>query len=235
MYYSLTEVPHCLGTPYDFFAKTKKVLMLQNIIEDYTDEVPYPNDAFYIQDDSAFIHALKDLPSTIGGICLKMLDQIVSNNNFVISTDSYDKDSFKTLERLRRGLSQKFIVNGPATRNPQDLKVFLQNEENNEQLFYLVLRVWNGNEAASRLATYQSAILIVKGNAHKLVVSNGEVEVSEIPELSFCTSIMRSVLQTLTFFSFSSIMHTPSSSPYIWTLVWASTDRWLMCLQWPNH
>ena len=163
----------------------------------------------------------------------------------MLSTDSYDKDSIKTQERFRRGMSQKLIVNGPATRKPTDLKVFLQNEENNEHLFDLILRVWSGNEAASRLATCQSAILIVKGNTHKLDVSNGEVEVSEIPELYSkqeetdtrvirCASIMRSkqassllwsVLQTLTFFSFSSIMHTPSISPYIWTLVWASTDR----------
>ena len=59
---------------------------------------------------------------------MKILDQMVSKNNFVFSTDSNDNDSINTQERLRRGLSQKFIVNGPPTRNPPDLKVFLQNE-----------------------------------------------------------------------------------------------------------
>ena len=64
MCYSLTAVAHCLGTPDGFFTKTNKVLILHYIIEDYTYEVPYPNDAFYIQDGNVIIHALKDLPPT---------------------------------------------------------------------------------------------------------------------------------------------------------------------------
>ena len=87
----------------------------------------FPNDAFYIKDGNTFIHALKDLPPTFGGICLKIMDQMVSKNNFVFSTDSYNKDSIKTQERLGCVLPQKLIVNGPATRKPPDLKVFLHN------------------------------------------------------------------------------------------------------------
>ena len=45
---------------------------------DYTDEIIYPNDAFFIQDSNAVIHALKHIPPTFGDICLNIMDQMVS-------------------------------------------------------------------------------------------------------------------------------------------------------------
>ena len=46
--YSLAPVPHSLGTPDGFFAKTNKAAMLHFLLEDISDDVSYPKDAIYI-------------------------------------------------------------------------------------------------------------------------------------------------------------------------------------------
>ena len=94
------------------------------------------------------------------------------------STDSYHPESIKAQERLRRGSSEKIIVAGPATRKPYDFKVFLANDDNKKQLCQLMLRVWSGQSAASRLARTNMAVIIVEGRAHRFVSSNGEVSLN---------------------------------------------------------
>ena len=96
-------------------------------------------------------YTLKDIPPTFGGICLKLLDQMVPRKRFIFSTDSYKSDSIKAQERLRRGVSQKFIIDGPSTRKPIDLKTFLHNEDNKAQLCKLLWRVWSSSEAVKRV------------------------------------------------------------------------------------
>ena len=126
MQYSLTPVPHSLGTADGFFNKTNKAAMLHFLLEDAPEVVPYPNDALHIQDGNALFHALTNLPPTFGGICLKVLDQMVAKSYFIFSTDSYHTDSIKAQERLRRGFSQQYIIEGPATQKPSDFKLFLE-------------------------------------------------------------------------------------------------------------
>ena len=112
MSYLLTPVPHSLGTPGGFFNKTNKAAMLHYLIDHTPEEVVVPANSMYIQDGNALFHALKNLPPTFGEICLKVLDQIVAKTNFVFSTDSYHPDSIKSQERLHRGFSQHYIVDG---------------------------------------------------------------------------------------------------------------------------
>ena len=114
MCYSLSPVPHSLGTPDGFFAKTNKAAMMHFLLDNKTDEVPYPKDAIFIQDGNALFHVLTNLPHTFGEICLQVLDQMVAKKHFIFSTDSYQPDSIKAQERLRRGFSEKFIVQGTA-------------------------------------------------------------------------------------------------------------------------
>ena len=76
---------------------------------------------------------------------------------------------------MRRGCSEKFIVDGPATRKPVDFKLFLTNEDNKLQLCQLLLKVWQSKEAVSRLEKCHTAVVIVEGRAHQLVLANGEV------------------------------------------------------------
>ena len=88
MKYALTPVPHCLGTPDGFLAKMNKASKLHFLLVEFTDEVLYLENAFYVQDGNAMIHALKDIPHSFGGICLKLLDHMTPKKNFIFSTDS---------------------------------------------------------------------------------------------------------------------------------------------------
>ena len=160
MGFTLTPVPPCYGTPDGFFNKTNKASLLHYILTDFNESVSYPTDTFFIQDGNSTFHSLKDLPSTFGGICLKILDQMIPKKNFVFSTDSYDKYSVKAQERLRRGLSKQFLIDGPSTRKPLDFKSFLQNDQNKEQLCDLLLRVWSSEKAFSRIESCSNPIII---------------------------------------------------------------------------
>ena len=133
MRYSLYPVPPSLGTADGFFNKTNKAATLHYLMEDAPEEVTYPKEAFYIQDGNALFHALMNLPPTFKRICLQSLDHMVAKNHFVFSTDSYHDDSVKAQERLRRGVSKRYI-GCPATRKPTDFKLFLANDENKTQL-----------------------------------------------------------------------------------------------------
>ena len=175
MRYCLSPVPHCLGTPDGFFAKTNKAAMMHFVLEDKTNDVPYPTGSFFIQDGNALFHALSNLPPTFGDICLQLLDQMVFKENFIFSTDSYQVDSIKAQERLRRGVGEKFIVERPATQKPKDFKHFLANDSNKIQFCKLLLMVWGSEKAASRLERCQTALVVVDGKAYQLVSSHGEV------------------------------------------------------------
>ena len=177
MRYSLTPVPHSLGTADGYFNKTNKATLLHFLMEDDPAEVPYPKDAFYIQDGNALFHALMNLSPTFGDICLQVLDQMMSKKNFVFSTDSYHADSIKSQERLRRGYSQRYLIDGPATRKPSDFKLFLANEQNKTQLCQLLLRVWGSKAAVSRIEKIGTAVAVVEGKAYQLESTGGEVSI----------------------------------------------------------
>ena len=178
--YSLSPVPHCLGTPDGFFAKTNKASMMHHLLEDGRKDEVYPVDAMFIQDGNALFHTLTNLPPTFGGICLHILDLLLSKKNFVFSTDSYHPDSIKTQERLRRGCGEQFLLNGPATRKPADFKAFLCNDENKKQLCEVLKNTWASPTAASRMEKTNSVILIVDGNAYHMKCSNGQVRSSQV-------------------------------------------------------
>jgi hypothetical protein len=175
MKYSLTPVPYSLGTADGYFNKTNKAAMLHFLTEDDAEEVPYPTDnTIFIQDGNALFHSLTNLGPTFGAICLQLLDHMVARTDFVFSTDSYHSDSIKSQERLRRGVSQRYIVEGPATRKPVDYKQFLANDDNKTQLCNLLLRVWSTEAATARIERCGKAIVVVEGNAYQLI-SSGDV------------------------------------------------------------
>ncbi|XP_034071336.1 uncharacterized protein LOC117545602 [Gymnodraco acuticeps] len=183
MRYPLSPVPHALGSPDGYFAKTNKATILHHLLQDRDEDVPYPNDALFIQDGNALCHMMSNLLPTFGGICMQLLDQMVAKQHFVFSTDCYQPDSIKAQERLRRGSSEKRIIDGPNTRRPYDFKSFLGNELNKKQLCDLLLRVWGSNEAASRIEKSMKAVVCVDGRSYDLTSTNGKVQTSEIYEL----------------------------------------------------
>ena len=176
MKYCLLPVPPSLGTPDGFFSKTNKATILHYLLEDITPEnLPYPNDALFIQDGMALFHTLANLPPTCGEICLQVLDQMVAKKHFLFSTDSYHPESIKAQERLRCGGAETIILSGPATRRPYDFNVFLANDNNKKQLCQLLLRVWSAPQAASRLEKTKMAVLVVEGRVLQFFSSNDEV------------------------------------------------------------
>ncbi|KAK5856856.1 hypothetical protein PBY51_008422 [Eleginops maclovinus] len=177
MRYSLFPVRPSLGTADGFFNKTNKAAMLHFLMEDVPEDVPYPEEAFYIQDGNALFHALFNLPPTFEGICLQALDHMVAKKHFVFSTDSYQADSVKAQERLRRGVSQRYIIGGPATRKPSDFKLFLADDGNNTQLCKLLLEVWASKASASRREKCGTAVVAVEGKAYRLESSGGNVSI----------------------------------------------------------
>ncbi|CAH1773854.1 unnamed protein product [Owenia fusiformis] len=190
MQYPLTPVPHSLGTTDGFFNKTNKAAILHCLMDDASsDDVQYPKDAIHIQDGNALFHELTNLPPTFGAICLKMLDQMVAKKDFVFSTDTYYAESIKAQERQRRGSSQKYILDGSATRKPSDFKVFLANEDNKTQLSELLLRVCGSKEAASRVGKSRKAVIVVGGKAYELKSSDGEVSVYKLVKSRYCEDV----------------------------------------------
>ncbi len=175
MSYPLTPVPPSLGTPDGFFAKTNKASILHFLLEDMTEEVHYPSGAILIQDGLALLYKLVNLPPTFGEICLQILDHMIAKKNFIFSTDSYQADSIKGQERLRRGSAEKYLIDGPATRKPADFKMFLTNDENKKQLCQLLFHVWKSQSAYSRLEKCGTAVAIIDGRAFQYNASNGKV------------------------------------------------------------
>ena len=175
MRYSLTPVPPSLGTANGFFNKTDKAALLHFFTDDNQEDISYPKCALHIQDGNALFHVLTNIAPTFGEICLQVLDQMVAKKDFIFSTDSYHADSIKAQERLRRGSSQCYLIQGPATRKPSDFKLFLENEQNKTQFCELLRKVWSSNAAASRMEQCGTALVIVDGKAYQLQSSDGEV------------------------------------------------------------
>ena len=73
MAYQLTPVPLSLATPDGFFAKTNKAAMVNYMLDDYQDDIQYPDNALFIQDVMALLHTLTNLQPTFKGICLQIL------------------------------------------------------------------------------------------------------------------------------------------------------------------
>ena len=175
MRYSLTPVTPSLGTADGFFNKTNKAALLHFFTDNNQEDISYPKCALHIQDGNALFHVLTNIAPTFGEICLQVLDQMVAKKDFIFSTDSYHADSIKAQERLRRGSSQCYLIQGPATRKPSDFKLFLENEQNKTLFCELLRKVWSSNAAASRMEQCGTALVIVDGKTYQLQSSDGEV------------------------------------------------------------
>ena len=176
---SLTPVPQSLGTADGFFNKRNKAAFRHCLLEGDLFQVDeLPSDSFYIQDGNALFHSLINIQPIVGEVCLQILNQMVSKKDFIFSTDSYHMDSIKTQERLRRDFSQRYIVEGPATRRPSDFKLFLANEQNKSQLSQLLLHVWQSETAARHIGRISRALVVVDGRTYQLSVMKGDVRIN---------------------------------------------------------
>ena len=100
--------------------------MLRFLMGEYNADVQYPKNSMFIQDGNALFHKLVNFPPTFGGICLKIIDLMVSRKSFIFSADSCYPDSIKIPERQRRGRG----LDKSVTRKPKNFKAFLTNDAN---------------------------------------------------------------------------------------------------------
>jgi len=145
MTYCLTPVPHALGTPDGFMAKTVKSKMVSVLLKDVSCEINNELDhgsILFIEHGHARLYVLTDIPETFKRISLKLLNQLPQHGDVIFSTDMYLRDSVKCQERQRRGCGDTLLIEGINTRRPADFKSFLKNDLNKQQLFALMHKVW---------------------------------------------------------------------------------------------
>ena len=152
MSYQLTPVPYCIGSVDGFLAKTNKAKgfqFLTNGIEDANQ--PEPRNTLLIVDGNAVFHSLTEIPDNFRNICIKIFSLIPGKSDVLFSTDMYQENSIKAIERKRRGYGEKLLVKGGSTKKPSDWKEFLGNEDNKEQLVKVLLEVWSDHSFATHL------------------------------------------------------------------------------------
>eukprot|EP00794_Sanderia_malayensis_P002234 gene2234-2545_t len=59
-----------------------------------------------------------------------------------VACDIYSGHSIKEAERKRRGEGERYILNSPDVKVPNDISGFLSNGENKERLFNLIMQTW---------------------------------------------------------------------------------------------
>ena len=182
--YPLTPIVYSIGTLDGFLAKTNKSKGFQWLTSN-TENAKYPKSnerTIVIEDGNAIFHCMSNVPSTFLEIAERIFDMASSCDNIIFSTDMYKRNSVKTMERLRRGTSNKLLIGGPKTKKPYDWKDFLKNDDNKKRLIELLLEVWSSNQFSSRLIE-REVTLICEGKAFKLNSSNHVVTQSEISEI----------------------------------------------------
>uniref|UniRef100_UPI00358E53D5 uncharacterized protein n=3 Tax=Myxine glutinosa TaxID=7769 RepID=UPI00358E53D5 len=180
MTYPLTPVSYSLGTSDGFLAKTDKSKAFHHLTKECENAIiPPENDTLTVHDGNACFYYLKDLPGSFSEICSKVFDTMSNTHNVIFSTDMYLPTSVKAMERKRRGVGNKLIIKGGATKKPPDWKQFLSNDENKLQFIQMLLRLWRTDEYASKLHG-RNVILICDGVPHKLTSEDGTTTSSHL-------------------------------------------------------
>ena len=184
MTYPLTPVPFSIGTADGFLAKTDKSKSFQYLTKDCEDApVPAPESTLVVYDGNAYFYYLKEIPANFSKICDKIFGMMSTTADAVFSTDMYSPNSVKSMERERRGCSDKLIIKGSSTKKPPNWKMFLANDENKTQFISLLCTVWSNPTNASKLQG-RNVILIVEGAAYHLTSEDGKTtEKTEIESL----------------------------------------------------
>ena len=107
--YPLTPVPYSIGTVDGCLAKTNKSKGFHWLTNNVSN-ANYPADdgkTTVIEDGNAIFHCLSNIPDTFAEIAERVFDMASNCQSVIFSTDMYKIDSVKTMERVRRGTSNK--------------------------------------------------------------------------------------------------------------------------------
>jgi len=150
--YPLGPIPWSLATADGHPVKTDKAKLMHSLETD-TDraERPATSSVIYILDGNALLQALTNLPDTFDELANKVFETLPKCERVDFVTDTYQKDSIKSSERERRGVTETFLIKGSKTKVPRDWKCFMCNSENKVQLIKLLLAEWTGNKYAPKL------------------------------------------------------------------------------------
>ena len=183
MTYQLTPVPYCLGSPDGHLSKTNKAKGFQFITEDRCiDQQPDPCKTLLIVDGNALYHSMTEIPETFKQVSEKIFKMIPGNCDVIFSTDIYKKNSLKSSERSRRGVSEKNLVKGPYMKRPHNWKEFLSNDDNKKQFTELLLKVWSNDEFSDNIKN-RKVIITCGESAYMLKSKDDMVTKDEILSL----------------------------------------------------
>lgn len=155
-----------------FLAKIEKSKAFHHVSKEVPDKAQPPvNETLTIHDGNATFYYMREVPGNFKLICLKIFD-MMSKGDVVFSTDLYIPGSIKSMERQRRGNTDKLIVRGENTKKPPDWKAFLCNDENKKQFIDLLVKEWSKDEYAPKLHGRQ-VIIICNGTANLLTSQDG--------------------------------------------------------------
>lgn len=102
----------------------------------------------YVIDGNAFLRSLVRLPETFSDLAKFVISTLPKEKLVHFVTDSYQPDSIKQVERLRRGTSPTFLIGGPLTKLPRDFSAFMLNAGNKVQLMRFLLNEWKSVQYA---------------------------------------------------------------------------------------
>ena len=174
MKYPLTPVPFSIGTADGGFAKTDKSKGLKYLLDDTDTMTVPPQDktVLLIEDGNALFHSIKEIPANFKQISEKLFNMTSQKVDVIFSTDMYKEDSVKSMERNRRGSSEKLLLQGENTKKPADWKAFLTNEDNKKQLVQVLLSAWANDVYATKLQG-RKVTLICEGDAYCYTSDDG--------------------------------------------------------------
>ena len=155
--YPLSPIPWSLATADGMTTSTDKAQLMHFLEKDCIvtpGMLSRTKCSTRVIDGMALLRQQKSIPKTFREFAEQLFDQLYLQKydrvDFI--TDTYGKeDSIKELERIKRGISNQYLVGGPSTTVPREYQQFLTNPKNKEQLISLLLSEWKTDKYARKL------------------------------------------------------------------------------------
>lgn len=174
MEYPLGPVPWALATPDGMPIKTNKAVLMQKLEDESALQIPAKErDHVHIIDGNALFHTLTNLPETFGELAYNIFCALPKVAKVHFLTDNYKEHSIKSLERMRRGESQVFIVRGSSTKLPREWRSFLRNDDNKKHFIQFLLNEWQ-QDAYAKLLLNREVIFACDNQCFVLSTADGE-------------------------------------------------------------
>ena len=120
--YPLLPVPSAIMTAGGFLLKTNKAKGFEFLTKGIEDaDIPPNGDTLNIEDGNATFYSMKEVPATFRQISVKIVYISTARKSSVLfSTDVYQENSVKSLERSAGGSGEERIIQGESTKRPEN-------------------------------------------------------------------------------------------------------------------